>query len=152
MVRKKERVVKVVKVKMGSSIRVLICGDRDWSKPIPIDVVVGGFAAVYGKHNVTIIHGACKGADALAGSAALRHGCTVDPYPAEWDRYGKKAGPIRNRKMLKEGKPDVVFAFHSDLAASKGTKDMVIAAQEAGVPTYVIGKQGERITELTPLL
>ncbi len=121
-------------------MRVLICGDRNWDKQIPLDVLVGGFAAVYGAPMVTVIHGAARGADTMAGSAAIRHGCQVEMFPAKWDEHGKAAGPIRNQQMLDEGKPDVVFAFHDNLAASKGTKHMVAIAKKAGIPTYVIGR------------
>jgi len=50
---------------------------------------------------------------------------------AEWEKHGKRAGPIRNRQML-ELKPDGVVAFPGD----RGTRDMITAAQEAGVPVY----------------
>jgi len=41
----------------------------------------------------------------------------------EWDELGKKAGPLRNQRMLDEGKPDLVVAF----PGGGGTKDMVSA-------------------------
>lgn len=47
------------------------------------------------------------------------------------------AGVIRNREMLAEG-PDVVLAFHADLAKAKGTRHMVRIAREAGVPVRVV--------------
>lgn len=121
-------------------MRALICGSRTWDKPIPVDVVVGGLASVYGQGNVTIIHGAAKGADSMAASAAHRHGVDCEDYPADWDTHGKAAGPIRNQRMLDDGKPDVVFAFTDDLATSKGTADMVRRARKAGLPVYVIGR------------
>lgn len=121
-------------------MRVLICGSRTWTKPIPTDVVVGGLASVYGATNVTVIHGAAKGADSMAASAAHRHGVDCEDYPADWDTHGKAAGAIRNQRMLDEGRPDVVFAFTDDLAASKGTADMVRRARKAGLPVYVIGR------------
>jgi len=62
------------------------------------------------------------------------------PYPADWKRYGYKAGPIRNKQMLVEGKPDVVLAFpRGSLSETRGTKDMVKQARKAGVRTIVYG-------------
>lgn len=55
---------------------------------------------------------------------------------AAWHNYGKAAGPRRNRKMLDEYDPDLVVAFHDDLDASKGTKDMVDYATSQGVQVY----------------
>lgn len=59
----------------------------------------------------TIISGACRGADRLAVMWAKSVGVPVEEYPANWGRYGKAAGPIRNLQMLKDGKPDLVVAF-----------------------------------------
>lgn len=124
-------------------IRALICGSRDWDKPIPIDVVVGGLASVYGPSKVTIIEGQARGADLLAAGAAMRHGTGHEPFPADWKGHGKAAGPIRNRLMLTEGKPDVVFAFKDNFDWTferGGTENMVRIAKEAGVPVYVVCK------------
>lgn len=120
-------------------MRVLICGSRDWAKSIPIDVIVGGFASVYGRWNVTVIHGAAAGADSMAGLAADRHGVACEDYPADWETFGKAAGPIRNQRMLDEAKPEVVVAFTNDLPSSRGTADMVGRAKAAGIPVYVFG-------------
>ena len=51
--------------------------------------------------------------------------------------HGKAAGPIRNREMLRDGGPEMVAAFHTDLSQSKGTLDMVRIARSAGVPVKV---------------
>lgn len=48
---------------------------------------------------------------------------------ADWSKYGKAAGPMRNQKMLDEYKPDLVVA----LPGGRGTADMVSRARVAGV-------------------
>ena len=58
--------------------------------------------------------------------------------PANWVKYGRAAGPIRNRRMLELVPPDLVVAFHDDLESSRGTKDMVIAARQAEIPVRLI--------------
>jgi hypothetical protein len=58
---------------------------------------------------------------------------------ANWEKYGKAAGPIRNQEMLEFGKPNLVLAFHNDIANSKGTKHMVSIAEKAGIATFVVG-------------
>jgi len=117
-------------------MRILVCGDRRWTdygmiwkelvERLPIELV---------------IHGGARGADALAGRAARELGIPVSEFPAEWSRYGRAAGPIRNRRMLDEGKPDLVLAFHNDINRSLGTRNMVRQAVEAGVPVEVVGDQ-----------
>ena len=69
-------------------------------------------------------------------------------FPADWDKYHKAAGHIRNQQMLTEGKPTLVLAFHHDLARSKGTKDMVRRALKAGLAVYLNGVQ---ISSLPPI-
>jgi hypothetical protein len=84
-----------------------------------------------------VIEGEALGADILGKEVALELGFEVDPYPAKWSRYGRGAGPIRNRQMLDKGKPDLVLAFHTNIQASTGTKHMVKIAREAGVEVRV---------------
>jgi hypothetical protein len=92
-----------------------------------------------------VMEGGAKGADAAARAWACRPfspGVLIEhfPFPADWDKYGKAAGPIRNQQMLDEGHPDMVIAFHDDLTNSKGTKDMVKRAKKAGVPVYLVSR------------
>lgn len=114
-------------------MRVLVCGDREWADPVLIRLLMDGLYP-YG----TVIHGACRGADTMAGQAAFGASVETEVYPADWDRYGKGAGHIRNQQMLDEGQPDVVVAFHDDIENSRGTADMVRRAKKAGVPTYIV--------------
>jgi hypothetical protein len=82
----------------------------------------------------TVIEGEARGADKLARVVAEELNLPVDQYPANWELYGRAAGPIRNSEMLIEGKADAVVAFHSDLPRSKGTGNMVRQALKAGRP------------------
>lgn len=76
-----------------------------------------------------VVHGGARGADTLAGKWAEGRGIPVRVYPADWNRYGKGAGPKRNQQMLDEADPDVVIAFFDlPFAVSKGTADMVTRA------------------------
>lgn len=83
-----------------------------------------------------VIHGGAAGADSLADQWARYRFNTIEEYTADWEKYGKAAGPTRNRQMLKEGKPDLVIAFLAK--DSRGTKDMINVATEAGVPVKVV--------------
>lgn len=53
---------------------------------------------------------------------------------AEWDRLGRKAGPIRNQRMLDEGKPALVIAF----PGGTGTAGMVAIARKGRVPVITL--------------
>ncbi len=84
-----------------------------------------------------LIHGGAKGADNFAGVWARENDVTERVFPADWERHGKGAGPIRNRQMLYEANPDSVIAFHRDFEHSKGTKDMVMVALKAGLMVII---------------
>lgn len=85
----------------------------------------------------TVIEGDARGADRLAGEWAEEQGEQPLRFPADWEKYGRAAGPIRNQQMLDEGRPDLVLAFSRDITKSKGTKDMVTRAHKAGLPVYI---------------
>lgn len=110
-------------------MRILVCGSRDWTDSNTIYQKLSRYP-----DNTIVIHGACRGADRLAGTAAKCLGMPIMEFPADWQKYGKSAGPIRNQQMLDEGKPDLVIACHDDLENSKGTKDMVARALKAKLP------------------
>lgn len=109
-------------------MKVLVCGGRDFLDAQRMQRILD----VLGPSEV--IHGAARGADALAANWAVRRGVPHRPFPADWHRHGKAAGAKRNRRMLAEGKPDFVLAF----PGGAGTADMVQAALHAGVPTVAL--------------
>lgn len=113
-------------------MKILCCGDRNWNN----------FQLVYNTLitfpcDTTVIHGAARGADTIAGKVANLLGMKVEIYSADWTKQGKSAGPIRNRQMLDQ-KPDLVLAFHNDIEASKGTKDCVTEAKRRGIPVRLL--------------
>ena len=116
--------------------RVLICGSRDWTRKNIIERELNKLEP----SKTLIIHGGARGVDRLAGKLAKERGIEVIVFPAEWDKYGKAAGMIRNQQMLKEGKPDLVLAFSENIEYSKGTKNMRDISEDAGVEVRVISE------------
>src|SRR5258706_16173814 len=115
-------------------MKVLVCGDRNWSDSYAVSRELDALKTAY--PDLVIIEGCARGADSMAEDWAAYHGVETHHHPADWEKFGKAAGPIRNREMLTE-KPDFVIAFHSNLPMSKGTKHMVNIARRAGIPTEV---------------
>lgn len=76
-----------------------------------------------------IISGAAKGADTAIIDWCVVNWLPCTEYLADWKRYGKRAGPIRNQQMLDEGKPDLVIAF----PGGTGTADMIRRSKAAGL-------------------
>ena len=75
---------------------------------------------------VTVISGGARGVDQRAIAAARGAGLKVREYPADWDRYGKRAGFLRNEEMVKAA--DMVIAFWD--GSSKGTKHTIDLAMK----------------------
>jgi hypothetical protein len=114
-------------------MRVLICGDRNWTGWAAIEREIAKLPL-----GTTIIHGAARGADTIAATIGTRLGLEVQAYPAHWESFGRAAGPIRNRWML-DSKPDLVLAFHRNLDSGKGTKNTVGMAEKRGIEVRVFG-------------
>lgn len=79
--------------------------------------------------NITIVSGGAKGVDALGERFAAEHNLPVIVKPAEWDLYGRAAGPIRNIEMARIS--DALVAFWD--GKSKGTKNMIELAKKHGL-------------------
>jgi len=113
-------------------MKILICGSRNFSDK----ALIKGFINSCPDDTI-IIEGEARGADSIARDCALERGLIVEKFPANWDRDGKSAGPIRNSQMLKEGNPDIVVAYSDDLKNSKGTRHMISISQRAGKDCYL---------------
>lgn len=115
-------------------MKVLVCGGRDFRDWALLRKVLDD---LHETSPITeIIEGGARGADALAGKWAKERNIPLRVFPANWDKYGGDAGPIRNLQMLEEGKPDFVVAF----PGSGGTANMVGQARRAGIPMTEIRK------------
>lgn len=125
-------------------MRVLVCGSRDYEDKALMFSMLDDFDDTH--HFGTIIEGGARGADTLAAEwAHLRH-IPILEFEANWNEYGRSAGPIRNREMLEKGYPQMVIAFpKTTLAQSRGTKNMVEQAKRAGITTIVVERQSDRI-------
>lgn len=117
--------------------RVLVCGSRGWIDRKTVWERLQRLLSTREAEDITILHGAARGPDTFAAEWAETEGIMVEEYPAEWKRWGRVAGPMRNQRMLDEGKPDLVIAFRSP-GRSTGTDDMISRARRAVVPVDVI--------------
>ena len=117
---------------------LLVTGDRDWDTP---QRIWWALEKIHEKYHVTeLVHGGARGADLQAAAWAVGKGIAVSAYPANWRKYNKAAGPLRNQAMLEGSKPDYCVAFHNDLEQSKGTKDMVDRVmQNTLIPCVLVG-------------
>ena len=85
-------------------------------------------------HSVVIVSGTARGADRLGERYAAERGYRVERFPADWDRDGIAAGPIRNSQMAAHA--DALVAFWN--GHSRGTKDMIEHAEKHNLPIRVV--------------
>jgi hypothetical protein len=110
-------------------MRILVCGGRDYADRNRVYDVLDEIH--HGTPVTAIIEGGAAGADRFACLwSAKRDIDGHQRFVADWALHGKAAGPLRNARMLAEGKPDLVIAF----PGGRGTADLVRKAEAAGVP------------------
>jgi predicted Rossmann-fold nucleotide-binding protein len=110
-------------------MRVLVCGGRDYADH---DWLFKELDALRVSRGVTVVISGCApGADTIGIEWAVARKVEIVRFPADWQKHGRAAGPIRNQRMLNEGRPDLVVAF----PGGRGTADMVKRAIAAGVET-----------------
>lgn len=139
-------------------MRILVAGGREYNNRGLIATICEGALIRSMQRNdpaLTVINGLAKGADSIADQwARVKILCNfvlrfqhhsvypvfLEGYAADWENHHKAAGPIRNKRMLDEGKPDIVYAFSNDITNSKGTANMITQSKKAKVPTVLISE------------
>lgn len=115
-------------------MRILVCGGREY---LDVGVLERSLDAIHqGPRGPieAVIHGGARGADTMAGEWARARGISCTVYEANWELEGRAAGPIRNKRMLDEGAPDLIVAF----PGGRGTANMIRQATERGFEVIVI--------------
>ncbi|GAB3561628.1 hypothetical protein [Spelaeicoccus albus] len=81
--------------------RALVTGSRHWSVREAVAVAWPGLDS---RPDKVLVHGGCPtGVDEVADQYWLCLGLSVEVFPGDWSKYGKKAGPIRNQQMADLG-------------------------------------------------
>ena len=99
-----------------------------------LEKTINGIIAESGCADIEIVSGHCVGADRLGELYAEKHNAQVKIFPAEWKKYGKRAGIIRNKQMvdyISGFKNKIVIAFVS--ANTKGTRNTIALAKRANI-------------------
>lgn len=111
-------------------MRIIVCGGRRYFNREAVFAALHYLAEKQGW--LTVIEGGATGADRLAREWAQLHYHGLVTIEAEWDLYGKAAGPLRNEKMIVSGKPHGVVAFPGGV----GTADMKERAARHGLQVW----------------
>lgn len=108
--------------------RVIIAGSRSL-EDYELVKAYADFKLSNVEDEIEIVSGAASGADALGERYAKEKGFRIKRFPAEWDKYGRRAGPMRNRLMAEYA--DALLAYWD--GESKGTANMIKEAQARGL-------------------
>lgn len=115
--------------------RIVVAGCRNYKNYFKISRELKKYINNLGDDcEIIIVSGGASGVDALGEKFAKKHNFKVERYPAEWEKYGRSAGPIRNSKMAQAA--DGVIAFWD--GKSRGTKNMIECAEKAKKPCKII--------------
>ena len=115
-------------------IKIVIAGSRDYNNYAQAKEYIDYCLSNIRKGNtIIILSGGCRGADMLGERYAKENGFEIEYYPADWERYGRSAGPKRNMQMAQNC--DCVICFWD--GESKGTKSMIDYARKLHKPIRI---------------
>jgi len=111
-------------------VRVIIAGTRRlWSISLVREAIIeSGFKVT------EIITGGANGIDQAADDVAVIGGYARRVFPADWDKYGKAAGSIRNREMADAGAEALIALPDIE---SVGTHDMIAVMRKRNLPVFI---------------
>lgn len=114
--------------------KVIVAGSRDFNDYILLRRKMIHYLSRKKPHEVEIVSGGARGADALGERFAKEKGCKLKIMKADWDLFGKSAGYIRNAEMSKYADACVVFWD----GESKGARHMIDLANKEGLPLKIV--------------
>lgn len=119
-------------------MRLIIAGSRDFEDYKLVRDSMNKIFVDRDTVGLTILSGGCAGADRLGEKLASVNGIPCIKFPADWKRYGKAAGPIRNEEMARFASEDkgMLVAFWDGL--SKGTRNMIQTAKKYALEVHVV--------------
>jgi len=122
-------------------VKVIIAGGRDIDDPDLLEEALDDFP-----YEITeVVCGLAPGVDLLGKSWAKRNDIPVVEFPAEWDRYGKLAGPIRNRKMAKYA--DVLLLIWNGLSPGSANMSKEMIKERKPAVRYLLSELYGRINK-----
>lgn len=116
--------------------RVLITGGRDYRDALIMMEELKALKYCASLQSVlpTIVHGDASGADQFADCIAQLLGMEPERHPADWKRWGKRAGALRNQEMLDAG-----IGYAIVFPGGSGTADMTRRLNATSTPYRKVG-------------
>lgn len=121
-------------------IRIIIAGSRNFNDYVLLEKALNKYIEdkKINPDEIEIVSGHARGADSLGELFAKNNKLQLAKFPAQWDKYGKSAGFLRNREMANYALQEtgVLFAFWD--GQSRGTNHMINFSREKGLEVHVV--------------
>lgn len=114
--------------------KIIVGGGRDFNDFKLLSYVLDTEIPCKGRKDYEIVSGGAMGADRLGEKHALQYGMKLTIFPANWKKYGKGAGPIRNRQMADYA--DGLVCFWNGI--SRGTENMIDLAMKRDMSLRIV--------------
>lgn len=124
-------------------MRIIVAGSRDAKER---DVREALDTCPWIGFVTAIVSGTAKGADRFGELWASDHGVPVNPFPADWKTYGKRAGPVRNEIMARNAE-GLIAIWNGE---SRGTASMIQLAERYGLRVEIFRTDVGRFDEIAP--
>lgn len=123
--------------------KIIINGSRDFNNYTYLRLMLKEYIMTnqINPESIEIISGGAKGADTLAIKFAKEYNLNYKVMNADWDKYGKRAGIIRNAEMLTyaiSNPNDIAILISFWNGTSKGTKHMIDISNDKGIIVKVM--------------
>ena len=82
-----------------------------------------------------LVSGQGTGVDRLGEAWAMENKITIKKFPANWDKFGKAAGPKRNEEMSCYA--EALIAVHRKNNLTPGTANMIMNAKNKNLKIFV---------------
>jgi hypothetical protein len=112
-------------------IKVIIAGGRDFTNE---ELLKEHCDSILIGPDFEIVSGTARGADRLGEFYAMERNLPIRRFQPDWDKFGKRAGYLRNEEMAAYA--DLLIAFWDE--RSRGTKHMIDIATTQGLKIHVV--------------
>lgn len=121
--------------------RVVVAGSRNFQDKKLLFLKLDHFLQNKNPDEIEIISGTARGADMMGEEYAQVRGLKIKRFPAEWKKFGKGAGYIRNEQMAAYA--DALVAFWD--GHSVGTQHMISICRKKNIPIRVVIFDSEKV-------
>lgn len=115
-------------------MKLAVIGSRKGFVPEFVYSGITNYLHTHPVQNMTIISGGAVGVDTYAKEYAQLHNIPFEEFPADWERFGRSAGMIRNQQLISQA--NCVLAFWDQ--ESKGTHHSIELAKKMKKPVTII--------------